>query len=266
MLLLLPGPAAAGDSVRIIINTKVNKLAWIKDGEPVKIFPVATGKHPGFTPEGTFKIVRKVVNPYYNKLKIPGGSPRNPLGMRWLGFDALGTTGGTYGVHGTNNPGSIGKYASAGCIRMYNKDVIWLYDNTPLNTLVEIINRDWEFTEIPVSTVINGRMPVFEPGAGAYLFNNRVMVPARTMAEKMGCTVEWDNKLRRVVLKSGILTVSAAVGSTLILTEGQVREMERPAVLKGGRLFIHVRALADAFGYDIEWDGRNHTVFLDRAL
>ncbi|TCQ02600.1 L,D-transpeptidase-like protein [Serpentinicella alkaliphila] len=50
----------------------------------------------------------------------------------------LTATGGSYGIHGTNNPNSIGHAASAGCVRMYNHDVIELYNTVPIGTIVNI--------------------------------------------------------------------------------------------------------------------------------
>ena len=132
----------------LIVNKANNKLALIQDNKVVKILPVATGRSNELTPEGTFKIIVKAKNPYYRKLNIPGGDPRNPLGTRWIGFDANGTDGRTYGVHGTNAPWSIGKYISNGCIRMNNKDVEWLYEQVPLNSTIAITLSDKSFVTL----------------------------------------------------------------------------------------------------------------------
>lgn len=118
----------------IIVNKANNKLAFVKDGKVEEIFQVATGKSNELTPEGRFKFVVKAKNPYYRKKNIPGGDPRNPLGSRWIGFDANGTDGRIFGVHGTNQPWSIGKYISNGCIRMKNSDVERLYEKIPLQS------------------------------------------------------------------------------------------------------------------------------------
>ncbi len=53
---------------------------------------------------------------------IAGGSPNNPMGAA-----AMTLAGGEYAIHGTNRPSSVGTYASYGCIRMYNQDVVDLY-------------------------------------------------------------------------------------------------------------------------------------------
>ncbi|WP_053365931.1 L,D-transpeptidase family protein [Bacillus sp. FJAT-27245] len=141
-----PALAAGGDI--IIINKSTNLLAYYKNSTLVKIFSVGTGREASLTPEGTFKIVNKIVNRPYYKDKIPGGSPKNPLGNRWLGLNANGTWGTTYAIHGNNNSSSIGKYVSGGCIRMHNEEVRWLFDQVAVNTPVIITTSKLPFHSI----------------------------------------------------------------------------------------------------------------------
>jgi lipoprotein-anchoring transpeptidase ErfK/SrfK len=108
----------------IVVNIRNHTLTFYRDGVLYKIYPVAVGKAATPTPKGTFLIKNKAVN--------PGG----PFGARWMGLTA---TGGSYGIHGTNNPGSIGKNVSNGCIRMQNKDVTELFNLVPVGTVVKII-------------------------------------------------------------------------------------------------------------------------------
>lgn len=128
-------------SYYIEVNKSKNSLAIFSNQNLVRTLPVATGKNKSLTPEGTFKIVNKIKDPWYSPKGIPGGTPKNPLGSRWLGLSVPDTNGTKYGIHGTNNPTSIGKYASSGCIRMNNKDVQWLYDHIPTGTTVVIKNQ-----------------------------------------------------------------------------------------------------------------------------
>ena len=65
---------------------------------------------------------------------IPGGSPRNPMGVA-----ALTLAGGEYAIHGTNVPGSIGGYVSYGCIRMFNQDITDLYGRVSVGTQVVVV-------------------------------------------------------------------------------------------------------------------------------
>lgn len=132
----------------IIINKRSNQLAFINHNEIQNVYPVGTGKSEELTPEGEFTVIVKAINPYYRKKDIPGGSERNPLGSRWIGFDAENTNGRVYGVHGNSNPDSIGRYVSAGCVRMYEDDVQELYNYVPLGTKVLIVSSGKTFKQL----------------------------------------------------------------------------------------------------------------------
>ncbi|MDQ0161426.1 lipoprotein-anchoring transpeptidase ErfK/SrfK [Bacillus alveayuensis] len=133
----------------LIVNKKTNKMAYIENGDIQKVYTVATGKTEHLTPVGTFTVTVKAINPYYRKKNIPGGSPQNPLGSRWIGFDALGTDGRIYGIHGTNAPSSIGQYITNGCVRLRNDEVEELFERIPLGTKVLIVNeKDRSFEEL----------------------------------------------------------------------------------------------------------------------
>lgn len=132
------GDSALPGDPYIIVNKKTNELAWIRDGKIAVQTRIATGRTDDLTPEGLFTIIVKAKDPYFRKKNIPGGDPRNPLGSRWIGFDARGTDGRIYGLHGTNQPGSIGKYISNGCIRLPKKALETIYDEVPLGTKILI--------------------------------------------------------------------------------------------------------------------------------
>jgi lipoprotein-anchoring transpeptidase ErfK/SrfK len=132
----------------LIVNKTNNQLAFIVNGEIESTFQVGTGKTTELTPEGLFNVTVKAKNPYYRKKNIPGGDPRNPLGTRWIGFDAKGTDGRIYGIHGTNQPSSIGKYISNGCIRMLSSQVEILYEKVPIGTKVYVVESNKSFQEL----------------------------------------------------------------------------------------------------------------------
>lgn len=140
--------SAATNHDMIIINKKYNKMIFLNDGYIAMTKPVATGRSWELTPVGNWKVVQKVKNRPYYKGKIPGGDPRNPLGNRWLGLNAAGTSGNVYGIHGNNNPSSIGKYASSGCVRMYDQDVEKLYDYVAVGTPVKITYSNKSFQDL----------------------------------------------------------------------------------------------------------------------
>ena len=116
--------------VRIVKSTFTLEL-WLR-GILVRTCPVAIGA-ADTTPTGTWKVTDKVQAPTFyppeslrGKMPvIPGGDAKNPLGSRWIRF---GERSLSLGIHGTNEPQSIGKKVSLGCIRMLNGDVEFLYD------------------------------------------------------------------------------------------------------------------------------------------
>lgn len=105
----------------INISTIAKILTLYRNGILFKTYPVATGKPTTPTPIGSFTIVNKQVN--------PGG----PFGTRWMGLSKP-----HYGIHGTNNPASIGTSSSNGCVRMYNNDVEDLFNYVSVGTSVRI--------------------------------------------------------------------------------------------------------------------------------
>ncbi|MGS0765292.1 L,D-transpeptidase family protein [Syntrophomonas curvata] len=109
----------------ILINLSKRRLTFTIGGKSTG-YPVAIGKPSTPSPLGNWVIVQKTMN--------PGG----PFGARWM---RLSVPWGGYGIHGTNNPNSIGRAVSHGCIRMYNKDVIKIYDLTPIGTPVNIVGK-----------------------------------------------------------------------------------------------------------------------------
>jgi lipoprotein-anchoring transpeptidase ErfK/SrfK len=136
-----------GDPI-VIVNKSTNELALIDENKVQTVVSIGTGKTKELTPEGLFTITVKAKDPYYRRKDIPGGDPNNPLGSRWIGFDAEGTDGRIYGIHGTNQPASIGRYVSQGCIRMQNEVISSLYPLIPLGTKVLVTSTNKSFEEL----------------------------------------------------------------------------------------------------------------------
>jgi len=142
------GPNPLPGDPFVIVNKTKNELAFINDNKVQTIVSVGTGKTQELTPEGLFTITVKAKNPYFRKKNIPGGDPKNPLGARWIGFNAKGTDGRIYGIHGTNQPASIGKYVSQGCIRTQNEVVTSLFPLIPLGTKILVTSSNKSFEDL----------------------------------------------------------------------------------------------------------------------
>ncbi|QFT89699.1 Putative L,D-transpeptidase YkuD [Bacillus sp. THAF10] len=142
------GPNPLPGDPYIIVNKQTNQLAYFQGEELKEVHLVATGKSEDLTPEGEFNIIVKAINPYYRKKDIAGGDKKNPLGTRWIGFDAENTDGRTYGVHGTNRPDTIGGYVTQGCIRLENKHVEELFNKVPVGTKIWVVKSWKSFEEL----------------------------------------------------------------------------------------------------------------------
>jgi lipoprotein-anchoring transpeptidase ErfK/SrfK len=127
----------------IVIRRGSNLLTLYRGDTYVRRFHVATGQAIYPTPLGRFHIVVKWKNPTWypptqdawaKGLKPVPPGPNNPLGTRWMGLDASGV-----GIHGTDEPASIGYSESHGCIRMLVPDAEWLFDHVTVGTTVFIV-------------------------------------------------------------------------------------------------------------------------------
>src|SRR5437867_7866423 len=126
---------------RIIVNIADRTLTVVEDGRVVKTYLTAVGADASPSPTGVFKIANRVHNPtwYGPKHNIVPPGKANPLGTRWMGL-----TRKAYGIHGTNNPRSIGRNASHGCIRMLKTDVEELFERVKVGDVVEMIAEPTE--------------------------------------------------------------------------------------------------------------------------
>jgi lipoprotein-anchoring transpeptidase ErfK/SrfK len=126
----------------VLVRTEERRLYFVRgDGTAIR-YRVAVGR-PGKQWFGEARIDGKYVEPAWAppaevkrdnpKLPdvIPGGAPHNPMGVRALTLDR-----DEYAIHGTNRPKTIGTFASYGCIRMLNQDILDLYERVRVGTRV----------------------------------------------------------------------------------------------------------------------------------
>ena len=109
----------------IIVNSYYNKIYLYEKGILRWSRPCATGKPRTPTPVGSYYIYNKVDN------------SNNVLG-KCYGSCWMGTSKARYGLHGTDQPSSIGLHASNGCVRMYNTDAKYLYSKVSVGTRIII--------------------------------------------------------------------------------------------------------------------------------
>ncbi len=126
--------AGAPRNVSIKIDTKTNMLGVFDAEKLIAAYPVTVGSQHTASPIGDWKVMRITKMPTFrydkemlqhgkrsgNFYLLPPG-PRNPVGVMWIALNKKGI-----GIHGTENPDSIGRAASHGCVRLANWDVVRL--------------------------------------------------------------------------------------------------------------------------------------------
>lgn len=118
-----PGPSRGAISIRVDVTRR--QLFLLSNGILLKKYPIAVGKESTPTPIGHWRIKEKDVW-------------GEGFGARWLGLDV---PWGSYGIHGTNKPWTVGSDESGGCMRMFNSDVIELFGMVEVGTPVTIVGR-----------------------------------------------------------------------------------------------------------------------------
>jgi lipoprotein-anchoring transpeptidase ErfK/SrfK len=132
-------PSATARKRVVLVSIADRKLALLEGGKVVKLYRVAVGAEASPSPSGEFEIVNRITNPtyYHPHVVIPASEER-------VGLSRKG-----YGIHGTNEPRSIGRAASHGCIRMKNGDMAQFFELVRIGDQVEIRSeRDAETARV----------------------------------------------------------------------------------------------------------------------
>ena len=196
--------AAIDPRVSLTINVSQRLLVFV-DQDRVTTYPVTVGRRTWPTPVGAFTIVDKELNPAWDvpvsiqrEMEAEGkpvitrmeASPANPLGAHWLRLSLPGL-----GIHGTNAPSSIYRFASHGCIRMHPDDVAELFGRVERGTTGVLIYQ-------PVILGIVGHRVWLEANPDEYRRAPNALRYVRDAAERSGVTelIYWstvDDVLRR---------------------------------------------------------------------
>lgn len=156
---IVPAPFPEG----LVVDLELLRLFVLRAGAVQEVYPIAAGRPAWETPAGIYRIVGRRKDPTWYvppsiqremqalgqpvRRKVPPG-PENPLGPFWLQLSAPGI-----GIHGTNAPWSVGRYATHGCIRLHNEHVERLFHDVPDGTAVAIASEP-----VRLAQTIDGRV------------------------------------------------------------------------------------------------------------
>lgn len=238
-------PVPVSTEKKIGINLASRILILYEGSTKIRMYPVGVGKTTTPTPTGFYYVQNKEMDPTWidpddTSIRIPSG-PENPLGYRWIGFY------GTYGIHGTNRPGTVGSYVSNGCVRMHEEDVEDLYPLVRVGTPVTVYYDRIVIDSAPDHTVA---YYIYPDGYGwqqvsvqdvkkalaGYGVENFAEAPA--IAAKIGAS----DGLPAYVAKAYDLIVDG-------------RRLSQRALEKDGILYVPAVSVATALRLDLHWNG-----------
>ena len=198
----------------IVINLAAMRLFQFKgDSESLAVstYPVGVGTEERPSPTGQMYVERKVIRPTWHvpasiaedhrkkgdplpAKVLPG--PQNPLGEYALYLSKSG-----YLIHGTNKPSSIGLRATNGCIRLYPEDVKKLYENTPVNTPVCIVNQPYLIGQRNGVVYMEVHAPLEDLDAVEF---EKIYAKLRNIEKKSARTLDWRKVKKALAEARGI--------------------------------------------------------------
>lgn len=136
------------ESYKIIVDKDdLHLYLYTGTGQFIKRYLVGTGRVDHLTPPGQYVVWHKLKSPVWHDRDsgriVKPDSPDYPLGTRWMTISPADNPEAfsRLGIHGTNEPDTIGQRASDGCIRMHNEDSEELFIIVPKGTPVEIVQK-----------------------------------------------------------------------------------------------------------------------------
>lgn len=123
-------------------------------------------------------------------------------------------------------------------------------------TAVISATQGQDYSPANVKVLLNGRQLVFDQEP--VVFEDRILVPIRTLVESLGATVEWQSP--NVNIKKGTTEIVLSVGSKTTLRNRKIFFMEQTPIIINGRTMVSLRFIAEVLGANVTWDENTKTV------
>jgi len=232
--ILLPLCFVLPDTPRkgIVVNVATMRLFHYQGDSKslvVSTYPVGVGTEERSTPRGQMHVARKAARPTWHvpasiaadhrkkgdilPAEIPPG-PENPLGEYALYLSKAG-----YLIHGTNKPASIGLNATNGCLRLYPENVKMLFNDTPVNTSVLIVNQPYLIGQRNGVLYMEAHTPLEDSGASEL---EKIYAKLRNIEKKSARSLDWK-KIKEVQAEAKGIPVPI-----FEMRQGSLTEVEKP--------------------------------------
>lgn len=95
------------------------------------------------------------------------------------------------------------------------------------------------------------------------IINGRTLAPLRAVFEKLGADVQWDGETQTITSTKGNTVISMTIDKNEMYKNGEMLELEEAPRIINERTLVPVRAIAEAFDCDVQWDGENSSVLIN---
>lgn len=112
-----------------------------------------------------------------------------------------------------------------------------------------------------ISVIVNGNQITFDQQP--IISNERTLVPLRAIFEALSATVDWNGETQTVTSTRGNISVSLTINSKKMTKNGKEITLDVPSYLIGNRTLVPVRAIAEAFNCNVDWNGETQTVTIN---
>ena len=237
-----PAPPVVQEK-KIVINTASRMVTLYEGGKKTALYRAGVGKVSTPTPSGFYEVQTKEINPTWidpgdTSVQIPSG-PDNPLGYRWIGFS------GTYGIHGTNRPDTVGYYVSNGCVRLKEEDVEDLYRRVSVGTPVMVYYDRIVIDSAPDHTV---SYYIYPDGYG---WQNLTVPDVKRALRGYGVDTfaSAASIAEKIAASDGLPTYVAKAYDIIVYG----KKLPMRALQKDGILYLPAVAVATALRLDLHW-------------
>jgi len=114
-----------------------------------------------------------------------------------------------------------------------------------------------------ISVTLNGEAIDFADQAPE-IVEGRTLVPLRAIFEALGASVEWDQATKTVTSSMDDVTIKLTIGDNNLYRNGEAKVLDVPAQILNSRTMVPARAVAEAYGVDVQWDAVTRTVVLTK--
>ena len=118
----------------------------------------------------------------------------------------------------------------------------------------------WPEVQDDIKVTLNGNLITFDQPP--VIRDDRTLVPVRAIFEALGAEVRWDGDTQTVLSQKGATLVQLKIGSNIMTVNGREIALDVPAQIINDRTLVPVRAIAEAYGCRVDWDGETKTVII----